>query len=192
MTQPKHDYLKTKVTSLRAEVKLILQFERARYRKASKFERLGKTRSAAYNLDTANGLREHRLNVVQTEARWANIAYGMLRGHEYKAIERDAYNEPDWERIEKLVLSFGERDNPRYNQTLEYRFKDWVDRAREYWKSLSWARSEEAKVLDVDSIGNNQIGYMEPNSEYMLNTRKAKRRADYVPRKVCADSAQGI
>ena len=206
MSLPKHDYLKTKCTSLGAEVKLIRQYERARFRKASKLLKnhigyYGKgwdihlDRSIAYHMDTANGLREHRLNVVQPEARWANLAYGMLRGQHYQWIERDAHIEPEWDRIEKLVLTFGERDNPRYNETLEERFKDWVDVAREYWKGMNkWRNAfvKEGKPLDVDAIGNNQIGYMEPNSEYMLNTKKAPKRAAYVPNTVCVDSEKGI
>ena len=194
MSLPKHDYLKTKVTSLGAEVKLIRQYERARHRKASKFERLNKDRSAQYNLDTANGLREHRLQVVQPEARWANIAYGFCLGKKYKQIENKAYIEPDWERVEKLVLTFAERDNPRHNQTVEYRFKEWVDDARDHWEAQRkwWYPEGRNKVLEVDAIGNNQIGYMEPNSEYMLNTQKASKREVYMPNTVCVDSEQGI
>jgi hypothetical protein len=194
----KHDYLKTKLTSLGAEVKLIRQYERNRYRKASKFELLNKDRSASYNLDTANGLREHRIKVVQPEARWSNIAYGFCRGRKYPQIEVFAYDEPDWDRIERLVLTFAERINPRYNQSVEERFKDWVDHARKYWADVAAAQTSEmmhmkkwAKPLEVDAVGNNQIGYMEPNSEYQLSL-KAKERANYVPNTVCLDSDKGI
>jgi hypothetical protein len=190
-TAPKHDYLKTKVTSLGAEAKLIRQYERARYRKASKlYDQPNRSRTMQYNLETANGLREHRLQVVQPEARWANIAYGFCRGRKYRQIENIARVEPDWDRIEKLVLTFAERDNPRHNQTLEQRFKEWVDEARDWWEMV--ANADVSDTLDVDVIGNNQIGFMEPNSEYQLNTRKAKKRAAYVPKTVCMDSEKGI
>ena len=188
-----YDYIKTKCMSLGAEAKLIRQYERARFRKANKFLKLEKDRSAAYNLRVANGLRQHRIFVVQPEARMANIAAGFLRGRKYYQIEKSAYTSPNWKRIETLVLTFAERDNPKYNQTVEERFKTWKNEAIYYYETSTPGLGKVSNnvKLEVDVVGNNQIGYMENGSEYQLSL-KAKRRAAYVPDTVCLNSEQGI
>ena len=68
-----------------------------------------------------NGLRKHRTNDVRKEARSSLIAYGFLRGLDYKQIENTTLK-VDWDRVEAMVKKYSE-DDPRV--TLQ-KFAEWV------------------------------------------------------------------
>jgi hypothetical protein len=60
---------------------------------------------------TAGRLREelhaHRTSVVRSEARSAQIAMWLIRGKQYATLEPTANSEPDWRRIENLIVKYG-------------------------------------------------------------------------------------
>lgn len=51
-------------------------------------------------------LHEHRVGPVRKEARATNIARGLIKGLEYKAIERSAHTEPDWAAVDRMVIKY--------------------------------------------------------------------------------------
>jgi len=52
-------------------------------------------------------LHLHRVGIVRSGARYAQIAYGFIRGREYLQIERNAKTPPDRVRLRKEVERFG-------------------------------------------------------------------------------------
>ena len=68
-----------------------------------------------------HGLAEHRKGLVRSEARAANLAYGFVRGRSYKEIEQTCHNPPNWNRVEKLVTTYGEGDS----RDIAQRFAAW-------------------------------------------------------------------
>ncbi len=83
-------YLKVKVKSLAAEAKIIRKEEK---------------RCKTYSL--RNGLYRHRIDVVRYEARHTNLAYGFLRGIDYRKMEPNAKEAPKWDKIRKMVEKYG-------------------------------------------------------------------------------------
>ena len=105
-------YLKIKIMSLAAEARII----RAE-------EKKWPGEHAA-----RNGLRRHRIHEVRPEARHALLAYGFLRGRDYRALEAKAACAPDWDRVQRLAEKFGaaaKADQPGIAQ----RFARWKDAA---------------------------------------------------------------
>lgn len=100
-------YLKIKIKSLADEARTIRNEEK----KTS-----GETRA---------GLHQHRVIDVRREQRSALLAYGFLRGRDYRVMERTSRTKPDWKRIEKLVRKYTEED-PRITMQ---RFEQWVQAA---------------------------------------------------------------
>lgn len=107
-------YLKVKIKSLAAEAKII--------RLEEKRAKLGSIR---------DGLADHRRGIVRTEARHAQLAYGFLRGKEYKQIEAKAHEAPDWSRVRKMVQKYG------------------IHRAACEWKQAIEGREEMLKRFDA-------------------------------------------
>jgi len=70
-----------------------------------------------------NLLREqlylHRIHVVRKAARSTHIAYGLLRGHAYKDMERscDKYNKPDWKVVGDMIKKYGAKE--QYQEFLD-------------------------------------------------------------------------
>lgn len=82
--------LRVKIKSLAEEARIIRREERkARY---------GRER-----------LHLHRVGIVRSEARHAQLAYGMLRGRSYKSLEPNAKEPPNARRIAELVAKYGRR-----------------------------------------------------------------------------------
>jgi hypothetical protein len=105
-------YLKMKIMSLAAEARII------------------RTEEKKWPGEHAvrNGLHQHRIRDVRSEARHALLAYGFLRGRDYRRLERKAARAPDWERVQKLAEKFGaasKTDLPVVAQ----RFAQWRDAA---------------------------------------------------------------
>lgn len=68
------------------------------------------------------GLHRHRIGLVRKESRHSFIAYGFLRGLDYKQIENTT-KPIDWAKVERMVETYSE-DDPRV--TLQ-KFAEWKD-----------------------------------------------------------------
>jgi hypothetical protein len=105
-------YLKIKIVSLAAEARLIRREER-RYRGP-------KWGPSPVRL----GLHRHRIHEVRPEARHALLAYGFLRGRSYRQIESRAGCVPNWDRVQDLILKYGEVAEADRATTIQ-RFAEW-------------------------------------------------------------------
>lgn len=83
-------HLKVKIKSLAAEAAIIRK-EEARYK----------------GQPIAGSLYSHRTRVVRSEQRHSLIAYAFIRGKRYNQTEVNVKREPDWDKVKKLVASFG-------------------------------------------------------------------------------------
>lgn len=144
-------YLKIKIKSLAEEAKMIRREERKqnpghRARVRARRYLAGKTKACASHetharkqaeakkvlrqrsekaMDAFFGLRHHRTIEVRDESRSSHVAYGFLRGLDYKRVENSAKTEPDWTRVEQLVKKYGEGDVRDRMQ----RFSEWKSAA---------------------------------------------------------------
>lgn len=59
-----------------------------------------------------------KLSQLITDYRSLHIAYGLIRGKEYKNIEKYTRpgNEPDWKRIMKIIEDFGLKQIDAYDR----------------------------------------------------------------------------
>jgi hypothetical protein len=71
------------------------------------------------------GLQHHRKNVVRKEARDTHIALHFLRGKSYSTVEHLAFSQPDWDNIERMILTYAEED-PR---VIKQRYEEWCQDA---------------------------------------------------------------
>ena len=102
-------YLKVKIKSLTAEAKIIrLEEQRANPK-----------------TDMRANLLHHRRHVVRPETRASLLAYGFLRGREYKQIEQTRRTEPDWKRVQKMIEKYGSGDQ----RDLMQQFSEWKEAA---------------------------------------------------------------
>jgi hypothetical protein len=122
----KRTYLKVKIKSLAEEARIIRK-ETKRARKAS----------------IKNGLALHRKGIVRHEARHTYLAYGFLRGLEYRQMEHKAFEAPDWAKVRRMIERYG-LHNGYENETWDFthseanefrkeqlkRFDLWVERAQ--------------------------------------------------------------
>lgn len=110
-------YLKIKIKSLAAEAKIIKQEERKWFKLIGSKEVADTYADAQKGLCRLKpiykkdhplrmGLRQHRIDVVRPECRHSNIAYGFMRGRAYKQIENKCYEQPNWERVARIVNTF--------------------------------------------------------------------------------------
>lgn len=68
-------------------------------------------------------LNHHRTSVVRPHARLSLLAYGLLRGVPYRAIEHSCYELPNWEKIRNLASRFGGE---------EVAIDAWISEAKEH------------------------------------------------------------
>jgi hypothetical protein len=54
-----------------------------------------------------NELHHHRVLVVRREARYANIAYALVKGRTYEQIEGNAKTPPSWESVKRMLKTYG-------------------------------------------------------------------------------------
>ena len=134
-------YLQTKSVSLALEAKYIRHQELRFAKKARLAHLFGKDRSALWHEKNREGQYQHRVTIVRNEARITNIARGFLSGLEYGQVERKARTEPDWYRVQNLILTYAERSNPKFNQTVEEKLAEWYTRAIVYFN--------EHRIIDV-------------------------------------------
>jgi hypothetical protein len=76
-------FLKVKVKSLAEEAKIIRKEEDKGYCRVD--------------------LECHRKSIVRRAARETLIAYGFLRGREYRQIELNTKTQPDWKKVKAMV-----------------------------------------------------------------------------------------
>lgn len=124
--------LKIKIKSLGEEAKIIKQ-EEAKW-KATPF--LVNNEKVTHPLFFS--LQEHRLLVVRTECRASNIAYGYLRGRAYREIENKCHEQPNWGRVEAIILKFTGNA-----------FFDVKDRKKLHEDLKAWATVEPEPVEDA-------------------------------------------
>lgn len=94
-------YLRVKINSLAAEAKII-----------RKEEKRCKTQSIR------EGLYRHRIDVVRHEARHTNLAYGFLRGIEYRKMEPITHIAPDWAKVRRMVQKYGTHIPPFWHNAI--------------------------------------------------------------------------
>jgi hypothetical protein len=108
-------YLKIKIKSLAAEAQIIKIEER-------RWKTVGKRNVGDVPHPLFFNLRSHRLHAVRKECRSSNLAYGFLRGRDYKRIENKCYESPDWKTVEAIVKRFADKLDQR---DLMQRFSEW-------------------------------------------------------------------
>ena len=181
------EYLKIKVTSLSAEQAQIRR-EEAKMAKWARRSRDGraKAKSAAEaqaNLNNIEkkrqGLHGHRVD-LRRETRAAHLAYGFVRGRKYEEIERFAWTQPDWNRIQRLVEKYSEVDQ----QIALQRFAEWKDDALRGVVPLNFDKENPDKrkpgsVKELTAWVISQPGGMERYSD--MQKRWVKRGAWNVP-----------
>jgi hypothetical protein len=86
-------FLKVKVKSLAAEAAII---------------RLEECRSHG---ELRQQLRSHRQREVRSEQRATQLAYGYLRGKSRAMIEPGAKSEPDWVKVQRMCVKYGDASN---------------------------------------------------------------------------------
>lgn len=122
------EFVQVKVQSLLDETKYI-KFMEQKAKNIAVEQRLRKSDGLEHKeerfLKANQGLHLHRVNDVRKEARVAALVYGFLKGRSYRQMEPLAYSQPDWKRIEKLVMRYGEGD-PR---DIAQKFGAWMAEA---------------------------------------------------------------
>ena len=109
------EYLYIKREDLAQEAKTIRKYENhAKFAAQNGYE---VERSRKLNA----GLHQHRIFDVRKEQRSTLIAIGFLKGKKYRQIERLAYDQPDWDRIERLIMKYSEEDSRKTAQ----KFAEW-------------------------------------------------------------------
>ena len=123
-------YLKVKIKSLAEEARII--------RKETK---------RARTVSIKNGLALHRKGIVRNEARHTCLAYGFLRGLEYRQMEHKAFVAPDWAKIRRMVQKYGSHwDNTAENcygtlalqavaderEAILKRLDQWIEKAKQH------------------------------------------------------------
>ena len=71
------------------------------------------------NRPLADELHNHRVHVLRDEARFTQVAYGYLCGKPYRVIEKTAKSAPDWIKVERMVMRYGESESC-------FGFKKWL------------------------------------------------------------------
>ena len=117
-------YLKVKIKSLADEAKIIRREERQAILRRDRKEELGNYTKANQEHEVFEGLREHRMGIVRSEARAAQLAYGFIKGKKYAEIEpkqslKDCkvFNEYRFnehglvDRVGRLIAKYGNYDN---------------------------------------------------------------------------------
>lgn len=90
--------LKIKIISLADEARTI----RKEQNKIPKGRRQGQFQS----------LHHHRTMVVRPESRAAHLAYGYLRGVQYRQMEAKCWVKPDWDKVLRIAKKFAPESHP--------------------------------------------------------------------------------
>ncbi len=101
------EHLKVKVKSLAAEARIIRHATHKAKRRVRWMKEHGDEAEHLEAEEVRDTLIRHRCVEVRSEARHSLLAYGFLRGTQYQVMERTCHQGPDWERVARLVGSFG-------------------------------------------------------------------------------------
>lgn len=101
-------HLKIKIKSLAAEAAIIHR-EEIRHRDMARrlAGRQGYEKHQATHQATRRTLHDHRVVQVRRAARYAQLAYGLLRGRDYRSVENTCKEFPSVELLTKEVARFG-------------------------------------------------------------------------------------
>lgn len=101
-------FLKIKLRSLMDEARLIRREERKAFERGTEASR-----------SVGMLMVEHRKTVIRSAARNTVLAYGFLRGLQYRDIEAKAHSAPDWKDVLRMIRSYGDR------YVSEQEFESW-------------------------------------------------------------------
>lgn len=110
--------LQIKLMSLAAESQIIRR-KRAQWLARARRANTEEKRTRALN--TFDSLHFHRVNIVRKECRLSHLAYGFLRGMDYKRMERTCHEKPNFEKVLNIVLRFSKEDS----RIVKQRFEQW-------------------------------------------------------------------
>lgn len=74
-------------------------------------------------LTTYDSLTYQRKVTLRKEARAHHLAYGFLRGVDYKRMEHKAYELPVWELVLEIITECSKKDSRDINQ----KFAEWTE-----------------------------------------------------------------
>lgn len=115
------EFLEIKRDDLAVEAKNIRKLENF----AKTAARFGFQKERNYGL--ISSAHYHRIFDIRKEQRSTLIAIGFLKGKKYRQIERLAYDQPDWDRIERLIMKYGAADIDQ--RQLAQSFAEWKSEA---------------------------------------------------------------
>ena len=97
-----------------------------------------------------NKIRNKHIHEVRPVLRSLNIAKGMLKGKEYKQIERQChvFNQPNWKQVMRLMEEYGLRDNNNKENSI---VPNWW-----YAKCLSQER-EQREINRISEIATSKL-----------------------------------
>jgi hypothetical protein len=111
-------YLKVKIKSLTAETKIIKADEQkylwagrianihAHAEELPENERVDFFLHKEDSYETYRGLHEHRINVVRSESRAAQLALAFYNKTPYHEVEASCYTLPNWDRVAEILIKF--------------------------------------------------------------------------------------
>ncbi len=131
-------YLKIKIKSLAEEARIIRKEERKQLgygrhlRRVDRDARVNTPEEERWEgnpvFHTHSRLHHHRVTVVRTAAREAQLAYGYLRDRPLLVVESNLANEftkrPQWNLVLKLVLRYDESGEPE--KLVKESLLDWI------------------------------------------------------------------
>lgn len=114
-------HVKIKLVTLAAEGRIIRREERKVLARAS--ARRARDEDCEALVLAYQGLHTHRTDPVRVTARHTHLAWGVLRGRPYTAMEARCHHPPDFARVERLVRRFGSAEDVE-------RWPAWLEEAR--------------------------------------------------------------
>lgn len=121
------EMLQIKLLSLIDEVKTIRKVENNAQAIGRYYKRdAGNETLANRHFDVNRATHYHRIFDLRRELRATQLALAVINGKKYRQVERLAYDQPDWNRIERLVEKYaGDWDSRDTKQ----RFAEWKHEA---------------------------------------------------------------
>lgn len=110
--------LKIKALSLVAEAHIIRRYESKIAKARSYWMREGHRHLNAQFIS----LQNHRKLDVRREARATHLARMFLKGVDYLAVEQKCYEQPNWDKVFKMVVCYGGVLDSR---VVAQRFEEW-------------------------------------------------------------------
>lgn len=89
-------------------------------------------------------LNAHRTGVVRREARHSLLAYGFLRYRSYASMEAKCYEAPSWDKVRRIVKSFGIQNDKELKEEQDARFEEWLAEAKAHIEAVNAAKAKAA------------------------------------------------